>query len=65
MKQQYVNTSSRNSISYDVTNLHPFIPIDKGITILMDVLNNDLDDLNNPTKLTLTDIRKFNGTLLK
>ena len=65
MKQQYVNTSSRNSISYDVTNLYPLIPIDKGITILIDVLNNDLDDLNNRTKLTLTDIRKFNGTLLK
>ena len=65
MKQQYVNTSSRNSISYDVTNLYPLIPIDKRITILIEVLNNDLDDLNNRTKLTLTDIRKFNGTLLK
>ena len=46
-------------VSYDVANLYPSIPIDKAITILMDTLNNDLDDLNTRIKLTLTDIHKL------
>ena len=46
-------------VSYDVINLYPSIPIDKAITVLIDTLNNDLDDLNTRTKLTLTDIHKL------
>ena len=45
-------------VSYDVINLYPSIPIDKAMTVLIDTLNNDLDDLNTRTKLTLTDIHK-------
>ena len=39
--------------------MYPSIPIDKAITVLIDTLNNDLDDLNTRTKLTLTDIHKL------
>ena len=46
-------------VSYDVTRLYPSILIDKAITVLIDTLNNDLDDLNNRTKLTLNDIPKL------
>ena len=52
-------TQEEIQVSYDVTNLYPSIPIDKAITVLMDTLNNDLDDLNTHTKLTLTDIHKL------
>ena len=33
--------------------------MDNAITVLMDTLNNDLDDLNTCIKLTLTDIHKL------
>ena len=39
--------------------MYPSIPIDKAIEVLIDTLNNDLDDLNTRTKLTLTDIHKL------
>ena len=39
--------------------MYPSIPIDKAITVLIDTLNNDLDNLNTRTKLTLTDIHKL------
>ena len=46
-------------VSYDVINLYPSISIDKGLTVLVDTLNNDLDDLNTGTTVTLTEIYKF------
>ena len=46
-------------VSYDVINFYPSIPIDKAITVLIETLINDLDDLNTRTKLTLTDIHKL------
>ena len=52
-------TQNEIQVSYDVINLYPSIPIDKAITVLIDTLNNDLDDLNTHTKLTLTDIHKL------
>ena len=52
-------TQEEIQLSYNVTNLYSSIPIDKAITVLMDTLNNDLDDVNNRTKLTLTDINKL------
>ena len=52
-------TQEEIQVSYDVINLYPSIPIDKAITVLIDTLNNDLDDLNTRTKLTLTDIHKL------
>ena len=52
-------TQEEIQVSYDVTNLYPSIPIDKAINVLMDTLNNDLNDLNTRTKLTLTDIHKL------
>ena len=52
-------TQEEIQVSNDVTNLYPSIPIHKAITVLMDTLNNDLDDLNTRTKLTLTDIQKL------
>ena len=52
-------TQEEIQVSYDVINLYPSIPIDKAITVLIDTLNNDLDDLNTRTQLTLTDIHKL------
>lgn len=45
-------------VSHDFINLHPSIPINEVIIVLIDTINNDLDDLNTSTKLTLTDIHK-------
>ena len=52
-------TQEEIQVSYDVINLYPFIPIDKAITVLIDTFNNDLNDINTRTKLTLTDIHKL------
>ena len=52
-------TQEEIQVSYDIINLYPSILIDKAITVLIDTLNNDLDDLNTRTKLTLTDIHKL------
>ena len=56
---KWETTREEIQVSYDVINLYPSIPIDKAITVLIDTLNNDLDDLNNGTKLILTDIYKL------
>ena len=40
-------------VSYDVVNLHPSVPVDRAINLLMDTLNNDKDHLQERTKLTL------------
>ena len=53
------NNPRRNSSIIDVINLYPSIPIDKAIIVLIDTFNNDLDDLNTCTKLTLTNIHKL------
>ena len=42
-------TQEEIQVSFDVTNLYRSIPIDKAITVLIDTLNNDLDDLNTHT----------------
>ena len=52
-------TQKEIQVSYDIINLYPSIPMDKAIAVLIDTLNNDLDDLNTRTKLTLTDIHKL------
>ena len=57
-------TQEEVQVSYDVTCLYPFVPIDKAMTILTDTLNNDLDDLNTRTKLTLTDIHELTDLCL-
>ena len=44
--------------------MYPSIPIDKAITVLIDTLNKDLNDLNTLTKLTLTDIHKLTELFL-
>ena len=59
MKQQHGKQLKKKLKYHDATNLYQFLPIDKTITILIDTLNNDLDDLNTRTKLTLTDIHKL------
>ena len=60
MKQQHgKQLKEETQISYDVMNFNPSIPIDKAIIVLINTLNNDLDDLNTRTKLTLTDIHKL------
>ena len=51
--------SEEIKVSYDVINLYSSIPIDKATTVLIDTLNNNLNDLNTRTKLTLTDIHKL------
>ena len=53
-----LNTINEKDKTFTVLNslLELFVPIDKAMIILTDTLNNDLDDLNTRTKLTLTDI---------
>ena len=52
-------TQKEIQVSYNVTNLYLSILIDKAITVLIDTLNNDLNDLNTRTKLTFTGINKL------
>ena len=52
-------TQKEIQVSYGVITLFPSIPIDKAISVLINTLNNDLDDQNTRTKLTLTDIHKL------
>ena len=52
-------TQEEIQVLHDIINLYPSIPVDKAIIVLIDTLNNDLDDLNTHTKLTLTDMHKL------
>ena len=52
-------TQEEIQVSCDVINLYPSIPIDKAISVLINTLNNDLDDRNTRTKLTLTDTQRL------
>ena len=40
--------------SFDVVNLYPSVPIDEAVAVIIEILNNDIDDLQKRTKLTLT-----------
>ena len=51
-------TQEEIQVSYNAINSYPTIPIDKAIIVLIDTLNNELDDVNTRTKLTVTDIYK-------
>ena len=44
--------------SFNVVNLHPSIPIDEAVAVIIEMLNNDIDDLRKQTKLTLPGIYK-------
>ena len=57
-------TQEEIQVSYGVTCLYPFVPIDKAITILIDTLKNYLDNLNTSPKLTLSDIHKLTDLCL-
>ncbi|XP_065640463.1 uncharacterized protein LOC124819032 [Hydra vulgaris] len=46
-------------VSFDVVNLYPCIPIDEAIAVIIDILNNDIDNLKTPTKLSLVDIHQL------
>ena len=41
---------------FDVVNLYQSVPIDEAVAVIIEILNNDIDDLQKRTKLTLTDI---------
>ena len=43
-------TQAEIQVSHDVINLYPSIPMDKAVTVLIEILNNDLDDRNTRTK---------------
>ena len=45
--------------SFDVVNLYPSVPIDKAVAVIIETLNNDINDLQKRTKLTLPDIHKL------
>ena len=40
-------------VSYDIINLHPLVPVNKSLNVLIDQLNNNNDDLMKRTKLGL------------
>ena len=46
-------------VSNDEVNSYPSVPVDKAINVLMDTLNNEKEDLQQRTKLTLMDIHKL------
>ena len=46
-------------ISFDIVNLYPSVPIDEAVSVIIEVLNNDIDDLGNRAKLTFIDTHKL------
>ena len=44
---------------FDVVKLYPSVNIDEAATVIIEILNNDIDDLWKQTKLTFTDIQKL------
>ena len=46
-------------ISFDIVNLYPSVLIDEAVSVIIEVLNNDIDDLGNRAKLTFTDTHKL------
>ena len=46
-------------ISFDIVNLYLSVPIDEAVSVIIEVLNNDIDDLGNRAKLTFTDTHKL------
>ena len=44
---------------FDVVNLYPSVPIDEAAAVIIEILNNDTDDLQRWTKLSLTNIHKL------
>ena len=50
--------------SFDVVNLYPSVPIDEAVAVIIEILNNDIDDLQERTKLTLTYIHELTGLCL-
>ena len=46
-------------VLYDVVNLHPSVPVDKAINVLIDTLNHGKEHLKERTKLTVTVIHKL------
>ena len=45
--------------SFDIVNIHSSVTIDEAVSVIIEVLNNDTDDLGNRTKLTFTDTHKL------
>ena len=39
--------------------MYPSVPIEESVAVIIEILNNDIDDLQKRTKLTLTDIHKL------
>ena len=47
------------SVSYDVADLYPLVPIDRSIQVIIRFLQNDHAELKKRTKLNLTDIQQL------
>ena len=39
--------------------MHPSVPLDEAVAVIIEILNNGIDDLRKKGKLTLTDIHKL------
>jgi len=50
---------SEVQVSYDVVALYPSVPIKKAIDVMVDIINNDMEDVQLRTKLSINDIRKL------
>ena len=53
------NISPNKKKTFDAVNIKPSVPIDGPVAVIIEILNNDSDDLQKRTKLTLTDIHKL------
>ena len=45
--------------SFDVISLYLSVPVHEAVAVIIEILNNDINDLQKRTKLTLTDIHKL------
>ena len=52
-------SSNEIQTSFNVVNLYPSFPVDEAGAVIIEILNNDIHDLRNRIKLTLTDTHKL------
>ena len=56
--KQWIVTADEIQVSFDVVNLYPSIPVKESITVMMQMLSQDIE-LKNRTKFDLNDIKKL------
>jgi len=63
--KEWIPDPNEIQVSFDAVNLYPSVPIKKATNVIVDILQNDFDNIQTRTKLTLIDIRSLIELCLK